>query len=99
MWLSLTAFRREVDLCGLGGHRVPVECGVEAFARSHGVPLGGRGIVENLANRGGQGGHVTRGNDRPVLPSMTAPPSPPTLEVTRGAPVAAASSATMPNGS
>ena len=39
------------------------------------------------------------GNDIPVSPSITASPSPPTVDVTSGVPAAAASSATMPNGS
>ena len=38
-------------------------------------------------------------NDRPVSPSSTTSPSPPAVEATSGAPAAAASSATIPNGS
>jgi hypothetical protein len=37
--------------------------------------------------------------DRPVTPSRTTSPRPPAVEATSGAPAAAVSSATMPNGS
>ena len=39
------------------------------------------------------------GKEIPVCPLITASPRPPTFDVTSAVPVAAASSATMPNGS
>lgn len=99
MWFAFGAFGGQIDLAGLGGHGVPVEVGAEPLARGDRPALGRLGVIEHSPDRRGQPTTSRGAKDIPVWPLITASPRPPTLEVTSGVPVAAASNATMPNGS